>query len=429
MWGGSFLGHILALLTIVVCNSAFGTDSASSADDSEFIQRFKRVVRDHVMEQGYSDAESESVIDMVFGWKDLLDRVVILDLKREIDSARRESTGGTISQVQFSQKEEEIAIRLAVRIRYEIGEEDKADDLSTLLDLVNSRTGTCLSLTQLYDVLANSLGITVRPIKVAEPTGGPLPLGIRHLACLVYLSDNRSVVVDMAYDLLSDGFVLEDKFEEKDGVWELREKKNHDRIHPRFRILSKNEWSAIIDHCIACKLDEEKKYSEALSRDSKSIGECASFADAYMGRSLTHWKLHHVQEAFADASKAIELDGNDASYYVNRAGYHYYLGDFDQSISDLAKAIELAPASSSPYFVRAKVYFKKKAFETSLADLERAIALSPDDAAAYFLRAKVHGQLHDYTNAEKDFQKAEELEPQLREKITVARRSMTRPKE
>jgi tetratricopeptide (TPR) repeat protein len=454
---------ILSCLWLLTCSAIVASETSVDSPtriELKADQHFRKDFVVRVKELGYADEESSQIADMVFGWRDLLDNVVVISLKNELDDARHKFENHSIAIGEFAGIEEEIAFRLSIRITYEIEGTSLGACASSLVQTAKTKKANCLGFTKLFVVLANAMGIHVQAIKVTDLLEEKMLSGTRHIACLIRLTNGKSVIADLSNRKFTDSFALSDRFKSVSRYWVFRDEKNDQY---RFRILTNREWMAVVNFGKAGSLFEEKKYAEAIAQYSRSIADDPKFSDAYSCRGLAHWKLNHAKAANADFDKAIELDPTENIYFLNRAGLYFQLGDNESALVDCERAIAMAPDACVSYANRAMIYLAKGQFQKSMLDLNKAAelygfqfkatasaihkwltgddlrmlatrrfelesVLDPTNGDVFLFRARVEYQLNDYRCAEDDFRKAEELKPQLTEEILAWKRTLDEDK-
>jgi tetratricopeptide (TPR) repeat protein len=222
-----------------------------------------------------------------------------------------------ITRSQYVQVEEEAARRLAETIRKEIAVADtllksnwKYFDLGLI---ARERKAQCHGYAQLFYVLGNAVGLTVRGVNVQKHFQGPMPDGAKHVVCIADFDDGRCVQVDITLkdkSPVSRGFVFAEEYGKDGNYWKLRKQESGLDIHPRIQLL-----------------------------DGKGL-----VAGAHNHRGIAHCDAGKYSEAVADYAKAIELDPKDAYAYLSRAFSYATLGRSEDAKKDLRKAMQLDPS-------------------------------------------------------------------------------------
>ena len=116
--------------------------------------------------------------------------------KQRHNQAKQEYEQGRISKAQLAKVEEAIAIELSQRIQQEISV-DVSGEFFDLTAVIKHKQTQCLGYTQLFYILGSSLGLSVQAINVEElVTPDPLTPGRGHIACIVDLADETTIIVD-----------------------------------------------------------------------------------------------------------------------------------------------------------------------------------------------------------------------------------------
>ena len=283
-----------------------------------------------------------------------------------------------------------------------------------LSDVIEHRQANCLGYSQLIYIIGNAIGLSVRPMDVLDPVisvKGDANKG--HMACIVDLSDGRSVMADvlLLYDSPSRAFKFEDHFVKDGNDWELRYQFNRLLIHRKIRLLDRKELIAMICYHRGVVYKSKGEYDRAILEYNKAIEIDPGFAKAYNGRGNVHQSKGEYDQASLDFTKAIEIDPKDAIAYTNRGRAFYAKGEYDRAIKDHTKAIELNPKFIEAYSNRGGAYFTKGEYDHAILDFTKAIMIDPKDADAYINRGVCYYKIDEYDQAMLDSTKAIELNP------------------
>ncbi|MBR2519419.1 MAG: tetratricopeptide repeat protein [Selenomonadaceae bacterium] len=208
----------------------------------------------------------------------------------------------------------------------------------------------------------------------------------------------------------------------------------------------------------AQKLNEEKKYADAVKVYTEAIEIKPDSADAYLNRGHVYCNLEQNEHALRDYNKAIELNPNDPEAYNDRGSFYeafmknieaalanynkslqinpnfvpsyivetlddydstdyvnyihslyYVIEDYERAIEDYTKLIKLYPNDSRFYNCRASFYEEMKNYDAAIRDFDKAIQLDPNSAWAYKNRGNAYCNLKQYERAIQDFDKAIQL--------------------
>jgi len=358
----------------------------------------------------YSDKVAQDFAQIAIGWKDKQGRLVLVVWKQRLNQARQEYKQGKISKAQLAKVEESVAKQLSQRIRKEISYKEKFFDLA---NVIKHKQAQCLGYSQLVYIVGNSTGLSVKAINVGELISGSLPLESRHIACLVSLSNDKIVMVDLAFKTVSKSkpFKLEEEFTKAGNCWEIKDKSNPLNIHRRIQILDKNGLIACLYHNRGTVYAELGQHTKAISSFNKAIELNPKNAAPYSNRGTAYVELGQLSKALSDYTKAIELNPKFAEAYSNRGNVYRDLGQHTKAISDFNKAIELNPKFAPPYNNRGIVYYNLYQSTQAISDFTRAIELNPKYGEAYYNRGNTYYRLGQRPKAIFDYTTAIKVNP------------------
>jgi tetratricopeptide (TPR) repeat protein len=388
---------LIALFAVLLAMPLYAAEKASppkepgkiSAPASTELGELSEKIKQLVKGLEYSDKVAEDFVKMVSGWKDAKGRPVLISWEQRLNRAKDEYRGGKISKDRLAEVEESIAKELSQRTQKEIAP-DYSEKFFDLADVIKHRQAVCLGYSQLFYVLGNALGLSVKAIDVDELViPGPLPELASHIACLVSLADNETMMVDLAQvtrALVSEPFITEKEFTKVGNFWELQDKANPLKIHRRIEILDENAFIAVI----------------------------------YYNRGNAYAHLGQYTRAISDCTQAIQLNPEFALAYSNRGLAYGRLGQYTRAISDFNQAIQLNPEFAEAYTNRGIAYRKLRQYTQAFSDYNQAIELNPKFAEAYCNRGVTYAFLGKSEEAKKDLLKAVELDPALKTKVKKA---------
>ena len=440
---------IVAAFIVAVIMGVFvgcGKEPVKASPPVPELELLSKQIKQLVKGLEYSDKVAEDFVKMVTGWKNAGGQTVLVVWKQKLNQARQDYKQDKISKDQLAKIEESIVKELSQSIQKEIVPGERFCDL---VDVIKHKQTQCAGYLQMVYVLGNSIGLSVRAIGVLElMSPGPLPAEQGHIACIISLTDGKTMMVDLAFrSTISKPFKLEEEFTKVGNYWELKGKDNPLGIHRRIQILDKNgiiAWiynnrgaayynlgqptKAISDLTKAIELnpklaeaysnrglvyDNLGQYTQAISDYTKAIELNPKYAEAYSSRGLTYYNLGKHTQAISDCTKAIELNPKYAEAYYSRGTIYVNLGKHTQAISDCTKAIELNPKYAEAYGNRGLTYYKLGQYTQAISDYTKTIELNPKDAQAYYNRGLAYRKLGQYTQAISDFTKAIELNPKF----------------
>lgn len=388
---------------------------------NEFEKLSKQIVQ-HTKQLEYSDKISQDFSRMVQGWKDKDNRHILIDRTGKLAEAKKSCEQNKISKKHLAEIEESIVGELGQRIKKEITFNENFFELD---DIIKHRQTQCLGYTQLFHILANSIGLEVKSINVAQMRTGELPTGSAHIASMVILSDGKMIIADLVPNgFISMPFSLEEEFAKAGNYWELKDKSNPLEIDRKIQILNKSELVAYICNNRASVYIKQGQFEQAADELTKAIEDHPKYAEAYYNRGIAYRHLDKFSEAAADYTKTIALNPDFSEAYTNRGIIYSKLGQLNEAIVDYTKAIEINPDLANAYYNRGIAYSKSGQPEKSITDYDRTIKLNTGLAAkAYGNRGVSYAMLGKSEDARKDLLKAAEMNSELKEyaKETIKR--------
>ena len=368
------IGAIAILVITMGISVACGKEFVADSKDAFEVEVLSKHITGLVKGLEYSNKVGGDFAKMVISWKGAEGRPVIFVWKKKLAEAKENYKRGKISKAQLATAEQNIAKELVQRIDKEISINDEVFDLA---DVVKYKQAQCLGYSQVLYILANSIGLVVKPIDVSELLTGEFTV---HTTCIIGQTDGRTIMLDLAQTpvpLISKPFELNKELKKVGNYWELKDKSNPLKLHRRIRIL--NRYGLI--------------------------------AGIYLNRGVAYAKQGKYAVAISNFNKAIELDPDYADAYFNRGAAYDESGQSTKAFSDYNKAIQLNPRRPEAYYNRGTAYRDLEQYERALLDFTEAIKLNPKFVEAYLNRGRVYEHLGQPNKAIADFSKAYELEP------------------
>jgi len=355
-------------------STACGKEPIAGSNTPSGIEALSKQIKDVVKGLEYSDKVGGDFVKMVISWKGAEGRPVLIVWKKKLAEAKENYKRGKISKAQLAKAEENIAKELVQRISKEISFDNKVFDLA---EVVKYKQAQCLGYSQVLYILADCIGLVVKPIDVPELVTGELS---SHTTCIIGQTDGKIIMLDLAQmpdPLISKPFELNKELKKVGNYWELKDKSNPLKLHRRIRILDRY----------------------------------GLIAGIYLNRGVAYAKQGKYAVAISNFDKAIELDPDDADTYFNRGNAYDELGQSTKAFSDYNKAIQLNPRQPLAYYNRGTAYRDLEQYERALLDFTEAIKLNPKFAEAYLNRGIVYEHLGQPNKATADFSRAFELIP------------------
>jgi len=134
------------------------------------------------------------------------------------------------------------------------------------------------------------------------------------------------------------------------------------------------------------KLQEQKRFDEAVVSFDQALAMQADFAEAFCGRGIALKGLAQLDAAIASYDRAIALNPGFAQAYYNRAIALQDKGQDDAALASYDRAIEARPDYARAYAARANALLKTGRADAAVADCDRALAIDPEFADGHAFR-------------------------------------------
>ena len=392
-----------AIAVLIVVFSVFFGSNGFSAESQPAFDSIAKDIQAAVKALEYPDEVGQNLVKMVQDWK-------CVEWKQKLSQAKQDLEAKKITADQAAQIEEEVAKELFEKIGKEIASDEEADKYFDLAKVIEEKKLNSPGFSQLFSILGNSVGLSIKVVYSFEPRNEPRPSRKRHLNCCIDLCDGKEIVVDLGCNLFSKPFVFKKEFTEDGNYWEAKDK-NLLGIHSRIQIWDGNGPLAAIHKFRGEEEVNAKKYAKALAHFTKAVELNPKYANAFVGRGMTYSQQGEHAAALVDMAKAIELDPKSSEVYCCR-GYAYFCAEkLTEALSDYNKSIELNPNFPMAYMQRASLYGRMGKYAEALADSTKAIELDPKSAEAYYVRGLANLYKINYPEALLDFDKAIEIDP------------------
>jgi tetratricopeptide (TPR) repeat protein len=352
---------------------------------------------------GYPDQLAGDFTRMVAGWG-------LLSLKQRLSQAKGEYQQGSLTQARLAETEKRAINDLSQTVRTHIRYKKIDFDLA---NIVKDKYASCIGYSVLLYVLGNAVGLPVKAIRVQELAVGTLPSAEFHAACLVTLTDGKSMMVDLVRDpiFVSDPFVFGEAYREAGNHWELISVANPLAIHRRIQLLDERGVAGVVCDCRGIISRQQGRFEDALAECAKAVKFNPKDAVLYYNLGVTYERVGRHAEAAADYTKAIELDPKYAAAHYARGAAYSALGRHDEAMLDYNDAIRLNPRDATAYSFRGVTYGRQGQYDKAIADLSAAIRLRPNVAETYYSRGIVHARKGEIDKAIADWTEAIRLDP------------------
>ena len=220
------------------------THSAPPVQHKALTESLAKNIRREVVALKYTDQTAQDLVKMVREWD-------LSTLEEKLARARQEQQDGKRSKAELAYVEQDTAKRLGLTIEKAVGFADPRVENGQLPETIRSGKALCLGYSQLFFVLGNSLRLSVKAVDVLELTSDPLPLDEGHVACLVELADDRTMIVDITrnlgfYSLATPAFQFKETFRKAGANWEVKDRHNPLGIFRRIQVVDRDGLVALI---------------------------------------------------------------------------------------------------------------------------------------------------------------------------------------
>jgi tetratricopeptide (TPR) repeat protein len=394
------------------CSPSLRESDKSNACHQAALTSLSNKIETTVINLGYTQQTAGEFAEMVLGWTNGSKNPLIAALDRQLADAKQCRKEGRISLSWLAKIERDIAERLVAEIRWRIQTDEQLFDLT---DVVRHHKTQCLGYTQVFHITANTIGLTIRPINVLElDKRGSLPAGVGHAACMVDLSDGRTITANVVPNgFISRSFVLMDAYEKAGNYLRLKDKTNYMGIFRKIQILDEAGLAAYVHSNRASEHNIAGRFEQAITDSTRAIQLYPTLAEAWNNRGIARRNTGQIEQAISDYTRALELNPDYPEAYNNRGAAYTQLKQTGRSIADYSKAIELNPVFAEAYNNRGNAYASNRQLTQAITDYSRAIKHNPNLSQAYGNRAVNYALLGKLEQAKKDLVTATRLSPSL----------------
>lgn len=380
-----------------------------SAEDQPAFDTIAKDIQAAVKTLEYPDQVGQDLVNLVKDWK-------CVAWEQKLSQAKQDLEAKKITADQAAEIENDVAKELFQQIGKEIASDDDPLRYFPLAKVLQDKKANTVGYCQVYSIVGNAIGLSIKCIYSFEPSNEPLPSKKRHLNCCLDLSNGKSAVADFSCNLFSKPFILKEEFTEEGNYWEAKDK-NLLGIHSRIQVWDNKGLASIVYLYRGMEIRKPEQAKDALTNFAKAVELNPKYTLAYVNRGLAYSRLRQHDEALADAAKAIELDPKSPEAYSCR-GFAYFSADkITDATAAFDKSLSLNPKYVHAYYGRGMAYAKSGQYPEALADFDKTIELDPKYANGYYGRGRVEIYSGKLEEAKKDLLKAVELEPEMKDNI------------
>ncbi len=128
----------------------------------------------------------------------------------------------------------------------------------------------------------------------------------------------------------------------------------------------------------------------------------------------------NYEMALKHCNEALEIDSMFAEAYLTRANSKFKMNNIEGAITDYTKAISLDPDETLSYFNRGIALVQMYDYFSAERDFTKAIISNPKFRDAYICRAIIRQRLSNFSGANEDFMQAMEIDGNLRKMANLS---------
>ena len=415
---------------------------ANSANADNLITQITQIIKS----LEYSEKNADDFILMLPSWDYGRAIEKLNKFKQQLRQSNLRLQNDTVNLYNMAQIEKTIT----KQIHSMITEHIQSDyEIFELPDIINKTRANCLGFTQLFYILATSVGLRIQPINIIEfQSAFPEMPGAAHIACIVRLADNSIIMVNpVPNGSISNAFYLSEKYTTTGTCLQLNNKNNPLNLYRSIQLLNGDGLLSQLYNSRGCECSKNNQPEQAVTCFTKAIELNPDYAQAYNNRGVAYRKTGLLENALSDYARsveinpgfleaynnfgiayrqadkhklaldcynhAIEINPEFAEAYNNKAILHLDMGQTEQAVEDFSKAIKLNKNLFQAYYNRAVAYSISQEFKKALSDFNRAIKLNRNLPALYYGRANTYTKLKKFDSAIKDYNRAIELDPEF----------------
>ena len=266
------------------------------------------------------------------------------------------------------------------------------EDKIVIEDYLNEGMGQCVTHSQLYHIIAKSVGIETVAIDVPD-----------HVTNLVYFSNGTCTIIEATGGSASEPFVFKDSYAESNGFWESKLEELPEDHYKRLRFLDDDDLAASVYNNRGLYYYDNEKYDLALADFKRALELDPIGANPYINRGNVYLAQEEYEIALKNYTRAIELDPKDPIPYGNRGLTYQSMDKVDLATKDYNKVIDMAPDDAVSYSDRGNFYYDIGKYELALKDYNKALSLDGDNIDYYNDRGDAYTELKEYAKALKDY--------------------------
>jgi len=324
-------------------------------DNNRFRNNLIVQLTNEVKSLGYPEETAQKFAKMVMEWKEDKENLII-SLRDALQKEQTKCSQGKISKEELAQKEMSTAFFLGEKIKEVFKNEDKVYELS---QIVREKKANCLGYTQIFYVLGNIIGLSLKPVEVAEVISN------WHIVNMILsLSNGKEVIVDLTIqgdNFISKPFRLEEEYEKRGIYWEYRKEAplGIGDLYRKIRILDKNGLIAQIYHNRADEDIHRGKYNKAMEEAQKAIEYDSNDVLGYYNLGVAYIWLENYEKAISQFKKVLNFYSRFIPAYLNLGVAYKKIGVYSEALHYLNKIVEFGYELDKVYFNLAHIYLLK----------------------------------------------------------------------
>jgi len=377
---------------------------SSIANEVSLNDKFSASIKKNLSAIKYSETTAKKLVEIASQWKTPQGNSQVYEWVTQVSTASSDDA---------NKKKIGVCISLAKKINQTFS----AGEFYDLKDVLRTKRAQCMGCAQLFWALANAIGIRTSVVEVERYSDLQNIPQVGHVCCVSQLSNEESVMVDIAYspmageNLVSTAFRIQDQYAIRDDHLKLKLESNPLMIHREVRWLDTKGLLASLYCNKAYEANDQKKYEEAINFYEKAKALSALDAGQYNNMGNTLHSLHLNDKALEAIRKSISLRPTFAAAHHNLGNILRDMQKQQDAIAAYEKAVALDDTLWGAWMNLGVCYYVSGADKKAVLALEKATGIQPTDSAVLLHLGTAYGFIREATKAQNALRKAISLDP------------------
>lgn len=176
-------------------------------------------------------------------------------------------------------------------------------------------------------------------------------------------------------------------------------------------VLQENPHVPSAHVAIATILYRQGRYEEALERCQEALNIDSNMVPALLMSGNVHKDMGDIDKALDDYEQALVLDPSRSDAMVRVSRIYIEQKRYDEAEKHLRNSLRYNPQMTSARLLLATIYQKQENPQAAFQELENATTFEPDLWAAHFQLGRLYFQQKDFNEAVTEFETAAKLKP------------------